>query len=210
MKINDILLVCAGDIDYKLLSEYADKVDYIIAIDGGYSYLKDINIIPNIFIGDFDSNLSKLSSDVPIIKLKTEKDESDTEVALRYALDLCPNNIFILGATGKRLDHFLFNLNILFIALNKANCYIIDSKNRIFLSNSYASVSGKYKYFSVYPFSDIVEGLTISGAKYNVDNICITGTDSYTLSNESTDDTDIRIRKGLILVIESDDTNVYR
>ena len=120
-----------------------------------------------------------------------------------------PNNIFILGATGNRLDHFLFNLNILHIALNKSNCYIIDSKNKIYMTDSYAEIDGKYKYFSIYPFSDHVEGLTITSAKYNVEDISITKYNSYTLSNEPINNAYVSIKRGLILIIESDDANVY-
>ena len=43
----------------------------------------------------------------------SEKDETDLELAIDWAIDQKPRNIYIFGATGGRMDHFLANIQLL-------------------------------------------------------------------------------------------------
>ena len=44
----------------KLLRDYLNKVDFIIAADKGSECLYDYNIIPNLLLGDFDSTKKEI------------------------------------------------------------------------------------------------------------------------------------------------------
>ncbi len=44
---------------------------------------------------------------------KPEKDETDMELALNWAIDQKPEMIRIFGATGGRLDHMFANIQLL-------------------------------------------------------------------------------------------------
>ena len=57
--------------------------------------------------------------DIDIEKFSTEKDYTDTELALRRAIDDGADIITIFGATGGRLDHLLANIRILYYAYKK-------------------------------------------------------------------------------------------
>lgn len=48
-----------------------------------------------------------------IIRLKPEKDDSDTQSAVNQMIRKGAKDILILGATGTRLDHVLANLGLL-------------------------------------------------------------------------------------------------
>ena len=206
---NSILLVCAGEINLAQLQKYAKLATYIIAVDHGYDYLDYINIKPNIIIGDLDSKKFNNDTNIEIIKFDPVKDNTDTELALRYALTLNPTSIYILGATGRRLDHFFANLNLLYTTLDKVPTYILDKNNKIYLISSFCKIEKEYKYFSVLPFTDRVKKLTIGNAKYPVSKIDLDKSTTLTISNEAYDDCFVRIGEGVLIIIESDDEDVY-
>ena len=51
-----VMIVSGGNTpSEKLINQYAEKVDFIIAADKGGECLLKYNIIPDLLIGDFDS-----------------------------------------------------------------------------------------------------------------------------------------------------------
>ena len=58
-----------------------DKDDFIIASDGGYSFLKEKGYPVHLVVGDFDS-LKYVPSEDNIIKLDVIKDVTDTHEAI--------------------------------------------------------------------------------------------------------------------------------
>ena len=91
----------------------------VIAADGGALALERWGIVPNLVVGDLDSlgpdraaALGKLGAKV--IPYPAAKDESDLELALRYAVESGAEDILLLGAFGgQRLDHALANAMLL-------------------------------------------------------------------------------------------------
>lgn len=86
----------------------------IVAVDRGLIYCKQLEITPDLIVGDFDSvppTLLKEYAHVPKIPLPKEKDETDLEIALEHELKLS-QIITLYGALGKRIDHTLTNLLI--------------------------------------------------------------------------------------------------
>lgn len=71
--------------------------------------------MPTHIVGDFDSageteyEYFQKNTDVPIKRLNPVKDYTDTDVALRLALELGAEEITILGGTGARIDHTAAN-----------------------------------------------------------------------------------------------------
>ena len=62
-----------------------DKYDLIIACDRGYIHASKLKISPDIIVGDFDS--SKMPRDnANIIAVNSIKDDTDTGLAVKYAL----------------------------------------------------------------------------------------------------------------------------
>jgi thiamine pyrophosphokinase len=89
--------------------------DLIIAADGGTQHCKSLKIKPNVIIGDFDS-VSSLDinsyqqAGVETIQYTTNKDETDLELALLYALNHQTTHVYIFGALGKRWDMTIANI----------------------------------------------------------------------------------------------------
>lgn len=100
----------------------------MIAVDGGIRYLDLEKFQPDLWIGDFDSSrdwLNHLSaperqqlfSDIPRQNFPVRKDQTDSELAVDYALAYLAQQadpadcweIFLLAAFGSRYDHLLAN-----------------------------------------------------------------------------------------------------
>lgn len=188
----------------------------IIAVDKGLETLYQLNIMPNHVVGDFDSVstlILKFYQNNPNVIFHTfnpEKDNTDTDIALKLAIHLKSSAITIMGALGKRMDHALSNIHILMDAL-EANipCQILDEYNRIYLikDNTTIHKSEIYgKYISLIPLTTDVEGLTLVGFKYPLKNAKLSIGISLGVSNEILQDiARIELSKGILIVIESRD-----
>lgn len=92
---------------------------YVIAADGGARHAAALALTIDRWVGDGDS-LGDAGVDalvaqgVPVDRAPFDKDESDTELAIRAAVDRRPTAIAVLGALGgPRVDHALANLALL-------------------------------------------------------------------------------------------------
>ena len=118
------VIVSAGDFtssDYRGFEDFNVhcKEDFIIAADGGYAYLKEMGIIPDLCIGDFDS-LGFAPGDCPILRLPVEKDCTDTDAAIRQGLAAGCEEFLLFGMLGgSRLSHTLANLQSLSLLAEK-------------------------------------------------------------------------------------------
>lgn len=188
----------------------------IIAGDRGLEALYQLKIIPNHVVGDFDSvspEILEFYKKQPQIIFHTyhaEKDNTDTDIALKLAIQIRSSEITILGALGKRMDHALANIHILKDAL-EANipCKIIDEHNRIYLINTEKTLEKDKvygKYISLIPLTSTVEGLTLTGFKYPLNHYTLPIGTSLGISNEIIEDmAHIKMEKGILIVIESKD-----
>ena len=151
----------------------------------------------------------KKASDIKIITLNPEKDYTDTHMALKLAIDLNSNDITIVGAIGTRLDHTLANINILKEPLEKnIKTRIIDENNQIFLINRSVKIKkdDNYKYLSIIPLTTTVEGITLKGFKYLLNNYILNLGQSIGVSNEQQkEEATIELKKGILIVIFSKD-----
>ena len=57
--------------------------------------------------------------EIKVIRLRPEKDDSDTQSAMNYAIRNGAKRIIILGATGNRVDHLMANFGLLVLAKNQ-------------------------------------------------------------------------------------------
>lgn len=188
----------------------------IIAVDRGIEALYQIGITPNHIVGDFDSVSTEIlenyqkNSKIKFHQYNPEKDNTDTDMALKLAIELSSSEILIIGALGKRMDHALANIHILKYALDaKIPCQILDKHNKIYLMDKkYTLYKNKThgKYISLIPLTSMVEGITLKGFKYPLNNDCLSIGISLGVSNEVIEDrATIELEKGILMVIESKD-----
>ncbi|CAH0418166.1 thiamine diphosphokinase [Periweissella ghanensis] len=87
-----------------------------LGVDRGAIRLLEHGITPLVAIGDFDS-ISKDEKNTVAQQLRDirvaqpEKDDTDTQLALTIAMtEFAAEEIYVYGATGGRIDHFLANV----------------------------------------------------------------------------------------------------
>ena len=110
--------VSAGMLGHPLLAADGERL-LIVAADGGAAKAELLGLRPDVVVGDLDSlapeTLERLRADgVEIIGHPVDKDESDTQLAMREAVARGAGQLVLIGALGGvRLDHTLANLLLL-------------------------------------------------------------------------------------------------
>lgn len=199
---------------YSVLMEQKDA--YIIAVDRGLEFLYKKGIDPNYIVGDFDSidpnvlNYYRLEKNIPIRTYNPVKDSTDTEIALRMAINLGSTEILLLGATGGRIDHLWANVQCLCIAA-KANisAYILDERNKIRVIDKPWKLkkSEAYgKYLSIFTLGGEVYEFTLKGTKWPLSHHTLKPYDSLTVSNQYKEEVvEIDFLSGVLAVMETKD-----
>lgn len=110
MMKNRCFIVGAGEFAKKCFAP--EENDYMIAADGGYAYLKQMGIKPNLVVGDFDS-LGYEPEHENVVRHPVMKDDTDLALACEMAMEKGYETLYIYGATGGRLDHTLAAIQLL-------------------------------------------------------------------------------------------------
>jgi thiamine pyrophosphokinase len=144
-----VIIISGGNPPSKeLLIKEITGDTFLIGADSGANCLYCYNVKPDLLVGDFDSIDKKVldyfkKNNCIIDTYPTEKDFTDTEIAVEKALRMKPNKIILLGCTGSRVDHLLGNIGMLKICLeNGVDACIKDENNYISLINAGASLKG--------------------------------------------------------------------
>ena len=195
-------LVGAGDFS-ESIELYDD--DLLIAVDGGYDSLRAAGYTPDVLIGDLDSVRSEIPKSVRVLKYPKEKDETDMFLAYRVGVRCDYTDFVILGGTGGRLDHTYANLSLLLYAKEHGhNVTMIDDKAMtICIKNESVRLAGKPgDYLSVFAVSGNAHGVSIKGAKYEIEDETLTPAFPLGVSNEFTDtEAHISVKDGALIII---------
>lgn len=208
------LIIASGTInDLDLLKKEIFKHDYIICADGGIKYIYDMNVKIDGIIGDLDSVDDRFSkfinkNNIPIMKFPIEKDETDTELAIKYLSDKGCGYITLMGVMGSRMDHTLANIFLLKkLAGNNIEGRILDENNTIVLSKDYMKIEKREGYYlSIIPITPSGVMVSLRGFYYPLRNSLIEYGTTLGISNKLVDEEgEIFITKGEALIIESRD-----
>ncbi len=208
-KLKDKAYIFAGpdleDVSFIKDTDFSDG--YLIAADCGLKILKRMGLTPDVIIGDFDSSEKPKDAKCEVITFKIEKDDTDTMLCIKHALEKGYNDITIISGVGGRLDHSIANIQSLRFILNRG------AKGRILSDDTeiYLLPYGEYSYnkkegfsMSLFSYSEKVSKLSIEGAKYNTDKLDIDNTFPIGVSNQITEDKcHISFESGKLLVIFS-------
>ena len=191
--------------------------DYLIAADGGANHLLKMGILPEKVIGDLDSidddTLFELTSaEVEIEQYSEDKDETDIELALHYAVELNPSSILIVGALGGRLDQTLANLSVLTDpSLPTFDIRLDDGVEEAVFCRAISRKGGQVDVqgrsgdtVSLIPWGGPVEGVTTEGLQWPLYSETLYCSKSRGISNIMVaDSASIKIQNGLLLVIHT-------
>ncbi|MFC4597931.1 thiamine diphosphokinase [Cohnella hongkongensis] len=189
--------------------------DYLIGADRGAEFLVRHGLKPDLALGDFDSVTADEKSRIARQAKQMldcdpyDKDWTDTELALREALDRGYTRIVATGALGTRFDHTLGNVHLLRQAHERgAALTLVDEHNEIRLcaGRLRLEASEPYPYVSLLPLTLEVTGVTLSGFRYPLSNATLKLGWSLGISNVLEEEHGtIDIADGLLLVIRSRD-----
>lgn len=199
-----------GELNIKNITETPKDGDLIIAADSGYLGAQKLGIRPDILLGDFDSlGDVKTPDSVKRLQVPSEKDFTDTQLAVDTAIKNGATEIVIIGGLDGRLDHTLSNLAILEqLSKKKIYAHITNGFNRVRYIESTSTLIAKsgFKYLSLLCLSQKAKGVSIEGCKYPLTNAKLSRDFQYAVSNEITGNCAlISVRKGGIYIIESTD-----
>ena len=213
-----IVIVSGGKIEDSFAAKWLTEQnpDYVIAADSGMEYFRRAGSKPDMILGDFDSvseetfTYFQKQEGIKWKRLNPIKDDTDTEFAIRYAIEAGAKQIVLLGATGSRLDHVLGNIELLGIGLETdVEILLVDAHNRIRMIKSGIKLKKEEQfgtYVSLIPYSSEVKHLCLKGFKYPLEDAVLKGFCSLGVSNEITADVaEISFEEGILLVIESKD-----
>lgn len=192
-----------------LLKNSADP--FIICADGGTLHAKALGITPHLIIGDMDSINHHLLEEyekkgTKISKFPIEKDEIDTELAIKEAVALGHDQLTLLGVTGGRLDQTLANIHLLVYAAQLgAEAVIIDEENHLCLITPQQQreiMGNEGDTISLIPLTTQVTGVSTRGLKWELTNRVFAVGKPYGISNKFTGKKAVfQIEDGLLLLI---------
>lgn len=219
-EIRRSVIISGGMIEREYVTHFLKEMSYtyLISADAGLKFLHEEQIVPTHIVGDFDSLEQGIlecyveNPNVTIRMFNPVKDMTDTEIAIRLALELHSSEIWILGGTGGRIDHTFGNIQSLMIPLCQGiPAVIADSQNEIRLVTGDVYLTRERvdgRYLSLLPFGGPAEDLTVRGVKYPLEHFCMEPHNSLGVSNEVTDEVaEIHVGKGQILMILSHDAS---
>ena len=207
-----VFIVSGGELgDPSFFREKAAKTApaAVICADGGARHLLDTGMVPSLIVGDMDS-LDQVSQDlyesmgVRIIRRPKEKNETDTELALKEAFALTPSEVWIWGALGHRIDHSLANISLLAQGNKRGiDVKLIDTWCEVFLATRRTVLEGEAgQTVSLLPFGGAASGITLTGFEYPLMKALMEVGSPYGISNRLTARQGIiEVDTGVLLVV---------
>jgi len=206
-------LLCIGgrQPDPVLAVRIAGTNDICVAADSGLESALSLGIRPDYIVGDMDSISDRsLLAGFPedrILIYPSDKDETDTELALRLLLDKGVDEIVLVGGSGGRLDHIL-SLRALFERTAGIPSLWIDEETVTVACGTGSAYSGcdvqnlaATDPVSVFPAGASVHESSSEGFFWNPDSVSW-DRNEYSLSNKSvTGSVRFFAEKGLFLLM---------
>jgi thiamine pyrophosphokinase len=209
------IIFANGEIsDLMRTARWLEPGDYLICADGGARHCQQFGLRPHALIGDMDSIPPELLSQwadggVLVERHPPDKNETDLELAIEFAVQRGAKRILLLGALGGRLDHTMGNILLLaraslgtpiFVADGAQLAQVLVGPARLVLDAPEGST------VSVIALSDQVTGITYRGLEYPLDHFTLPIGSTRGMSNVvSTPPATIQIEDGRLLVVQTFD-----
>ena len=204
-KDKSCLIISGGE--YHIPDEWKAGYDLVIACDRGYEYARRAGIRPDVILGDYDSAGSRPDEDAApvILTYISDKDDTDTMLAVKYALERDIRNIDICCGLGGRLDHTYGNIMSGSLAAEHGcvtRIYGSDTRILIFRNTGVQIPRMEGWSLSCFSISNVTSGITMKGTKFEVEDVELSNATTLGNSNNwASDMADISCREGTMMVI---------
>jgi thiamine pyrophosphokinase len=167
----------------------------VVAADGGLRKAEAIGLRADVVVGDADSLAPELveaaqKAGIEVQRHPPEKDESDTELAVREAVRRGARTVAILGALGgQRFDHALANVLLLANPEIEADLALIDGPTTVRVIGRHGAETAEIEgargdLVSLLPLSEEATGVTTDGLAYPLAHATLRQGPTLGLSNE--------------------------
>jgi len=185
--------------------------DTLLAADGGTQHIMALGLVPSIVIGDADSLTEDVQrrldeSGAEIRRHPRDKNETDFELTLRYAVEAGFGEILVVAALGNRLDQTLGNLSLLTDpSLAQLDIRMDDGVEQVWFACKQTKVDGhRGDIVSLIPWGREVTGVTTVGLRWPLQGETLYPYKTRGISNELLGETaSLSLKSGLLLVVHS-------
>ncbi|MDO4864699.1 MAG: thiamine diphosphokinase [Ruminococcus sp.] len=201
-------IFAGGDLGSIGRDRFAAHEGTIICADCGLRHAEALGLEPDIIVGDFDSYGGELPQNAEVHRSVPEKDDTDTLLAVKIAIERGCELIYLYGALGgARFDHAFANIQTMIYACEHGAEVVLVGSERVYLQGtgerSYPRTDGD-GYFSVFALTETVEIRSLHGVKYPLGGYTMKRSYPIGVSNEITGEAaTLAIDSGLALVIQS-------
>jgi thiamine pyrophosphokinase len=178
-----------------------------IAADGGMRHAQALGVVPEVWVGDFDSTDPALAARFSSVERKAfppAKNETDGEIATAEAIERGATRLIFAGALGgERSDHALQHLLYAISLAERGYDILLTSgeEEAVPLLKSDKSLDlPKGSLFSILGFSPL-EGLDIIGARYPLKDFSLPFGSSRTVSNVAEGPVTFHLREGRAIIL---------
>ena len=173
----------------------------VIAADSGMMHAAALRLVPELWVGDFDSAGSELTMqyrDVPRETFPAEKDATDGAIAVEEAIRRGATSIVLLGGLGGQTDHTAGLLGqSIAIARRGVACLLTSG-----VEEAWPLIGGRVvtdlppdTRLSIIPFTDL-HGLDLTGVKWPLSKRDVPVGSTLTLSNVALGPVEIALASG--------------
>lgn len=200
-------ILLGGDLIRTPLLDRQVEGSRVIAADAGIGHARMLGLVPELWVGDFDSVPADLPADLASVPRKVfpaEKDMTDGELAIAAALQRGATSLVLAGAFGgKRADHAFLHLAL--------GVRLAEEGTKVLLTSGAQEgvplLPGKAGFdyaggtlFSILGFSDL-SGLTVTGAQWLLNHVDVAFGSSLTISNAVKGRLEIALGHGRALLL---------
>ena len=181
----------------------------VICADSGYEHARELDLKPDIIVGDFDSYSGELPADCEIHRSVPEKDDTDTLLAVKIAIERGYEMIYLYGALGgKRFDHAFANIQTMIYAHEHGVRMALIGDEHLTLQTGGTEETYTRReddeYFSVFAITETVRIKSLRGVKYPLEDYEMKCSFPIGVSNEITSPSaSLNIESGIALIIRS-------
>lgn len=183
--------------------------DLVVGVNGGARNALELGLKPQVVIGDMDSMETELRERLEeegcrFVEHPSRKDETDSELAVRYVLSQGATELILLAALGGRIDHTLANVMLLAIPeLRPVSARLIDGNQEVLLIRDKVLIEGHPgDKVSLLPLSGDAAGIETEGLEYPLRHGTLTFGAARGVSNVLTaPQASVQVERGLLLLV---------
>ena len=211
-RVTTAIIFAGGDEAPRIARTDLPEATWIIAADSGLDHALRIGMTPHFLVGDLDSiskdalafaQASEMKSDIA----STDKDLTDTEMALAHAVRLGSTRVIVVSAGGGRLDHAHGLLTALFnpawhavqmeAIIDLAHVHVVHGPGSVTLNATPSDLIG------IHAMNGIAFDIRTNGLRWTLDGEDLSPWVSRGVSNEfSGTQATISLQRGSLMIVQ--------